>query len=89
LTRQPADKRESSAAAAKATTMAMAMATGDTARCHHGYLAATALVLATEVVAVLIADRRIAGNFDCHGDAAVQRGAHCLIEHVQGFTWSH
>jgi hypothetical protein len=33
--------------------------------------------------------RRIAGNFDCHADAAVQRGAHCLMEHVQGFTQSH
>jgi hypothetical protein len=22
-------------------------------------------------------------------DVAVQRGAHHLIEHVQGFTWSH
>ena len=33
--------------------------------------------------------RRVAGSFDCHGDAAVQRGAHCLIEHIQGFTWSH
>ncbi len=33
--------------------------------------------------------RRISGNFDCHGDAAVQRGAHRPIEHVQGFTWSH
>ena len=28
-------------------------------------------------------------RFDCHADAAVQRGAHRLIEHVQGFTWSH
>ena len=33
--------------------------------------------------------RWIAGNFDCHGDAAVQRGAHHPIEHVQGFTGSH
>jgi hypothetical protein len=32
---------------------------------------------------------RIDGNFDCHGNAAVQRGAHHLIEHVQGFTQSH
>ena len=32
---------------------------------------------------------RIAGNFDFHADAAVQRGAHCLIEHIQSFTWSH
>ena len=32
--------------------------------------------------------RRIAGNFDCHGDAAVRRGAHHPIEHVQGFTGS-
>ena len=34
--------------------------------------------------------RRIAGDFDCHADAAVRRGAHLLpIEHIQGFTWSH
>jgi streptogramin lyase len=25
---------------------------------------------------------------DCHGDAAVRRGAHHPIEHVQGFTGS-
>jgi hypothetical protein len=33
--------------------------------------------------------RRIAGNFDCHADAAVRRGAHRLIEHNQGFNLSH
>jgi hypothetical protein len=33
--------------------------------------------------------RRIAGDFDCHEDAAVRCGAHCPIEHVQGFTRSH
>jgi hypothetical protein len=33
--------------------------------------------------------RQIDGNFYCHGDAAVQRGAHIPIEHVQGFTRSH
>jgi hypothetical protein len=33
--------------------------------------------------------RRIAGNFGCHTDAAVRRGAHLLIQHVQGFTRSH
>ncbi len=33
--------------------------------------------------------RRIDGNFYCHGDAAVRRGAHHPIEHVQGFTRSH
>ena len=33
--------------------------------------------------------RRIAGNFDCHMDAVVRRGAHRPIEHVQGFTQSH
>ena len=32
--------------------------------------------------------RRIAGNFDCHTDAAVRRGAQLPIEHIQGFTWS-
>jgi len=33
--------------------------------------------------------RQIAGNFDCHADAAVRRGVHHPIEHIQGFTWSH
>jgi hypothetical protein len=33
--------------------------------------------------------RQIAGNFDCHGNAAVQCGAHRPIEHAQGFTGSH
>ena len=33
--------------------------------------------------------RRIAGNFDYHDNAAVQRGAHCPIEHIQGFTGNH
>jgi hypothetical protein len=28
-------------------------------------------------------------NFNCHGDAAVQRGAHSPIKHIQGFTRSH
>ena len=30
--------------------------------------------------------RQIAGDFDCHADAAVRCGAQ---EHIQGFTWSH
>ena len=30
--------------------------------------------------------RRIAGDFDCHTDAAVRRGAHLPIEHIQGFS---
>jgi len=30
-----------------------------------------------------------AGNFDCHGDAAVRLGAHRPMEHIQGFTQSH
>ena len=33
--------------------------------------------------------RQIAGDFDCHTDEAVQRGALRLIEHVQVFTCSH
>jgi hypothetical protein len=32
---------------------------------------------------------RIAGDFDCHADAAVRRGAHRPMEHVQGFTRHH
>ncbi len=33
--------------------------------------------------------RQIAGNFDCHADAAVHGRAHCPLEHIQGFTQSH
>ncbi len=33
--------------------------------------------------------RRIAGDFNGHGDAAVRRGAHRPMEHIQGFTRSH
>jgi len=33
--------------------------------------------------------RRIAGDFDGHGDALVQREAHLPMEHIQGFTRSH
>jgi hypothetical protein len=33
--------------------------------------------------------RRIAGDFDCHTDAAVRRGADRPLEHVHGFTRSH
>jgi hypothetical protein len=33
--------------------------------------------------------REIAGNFDHHGDALVQSGAHCLMKHIKGFTRSH
>jgi hypothetical protein len=30
--------------------------------------------------------RRIAGDFNCHADAAVQCGAHRPMEHILGFT---
>jgi hypothetical protein len=33
--------------------------------------------------------RKITGNFGCHADAAVRYGAHCLMNHIQGFTKSH
>ena len=33
--------------------------------------------------------RQIDDDFDDHADAAVRRGAHRLIEHIQGFTRSH
>jgi hypothetical protein len=33
--------------------------------------------------------RQIDDNFDDHGDAAVQCGAHHPMEHIQGFTRSH
>ena len=33
--------------------------------------------------------RWIAGNFDCHGNAALQRGVYRPVEHIQGFTGSH
>jgi hypothetical protein len=61
-TRQPASERETSVAAAKATATAMAMVTGNATRRHHGYLAATALVLTAEAVATLIVDDADGGN---------------------------
>jgi len=36
----------------------------------------------------VILRRQIAGNFNCHGDAAVRRGAHRLMKHILGFTGS-
>ena len=33
--------------------------------------------------------RQIAGNFDCHADAAVRCGVHHPMEHILGFTRSH
>jgi len=33
--------------------------------------------------------RQIDDDFDGHGDAAVQRGAHRPMEHIQGFTRRH
>jgi hypothetical protein len=33
--------------------------------------------------------RQISGYFDCHADAAVRRGSHRPMEHIQGFTQSH
>jgi hypothetical protein len=33
--------------------------------------------------------RQIAGDFDCHADAAVRCGAHRPMDHIQGFTRSH
>jgi len=33
--------------------------------------------------------RRIAGDFDCHADAAVRFGAHHPMDHIPGFTRSH
>jgi len=32
---------------------------------------------------------QIDDDFDGHGDAAVRRGAHRPMEHIQGFTRSH
>ena len=32
---------------------------------------------------------RFAGHFEDHADAPVRFGAHCPIEHNQGFTRSH
>ncbi len=32
---------------------------------------------------------RFAGNFEDHADVPLRFGAHCRIEHNQGFTWSH
>jgi hypothetical protein len=33
--------------------------------------------------------RQINGNLDCLGNASVQRGVHCLMEHIRGFSQSH
>jgi hypothetical protein len=33
--------------------------------------------------------RQITGDFDCHADAAVRRGAHRPMEHIPGFNRSH
>ncbi len=33
--------------------------------------------------------RRIAGDFDCHADAAARCGVHHPMEHIPGFTQSH
>ncbi len=33
--------------------------------------------------------RWIDGNFDCHGNAVVQRVAHRPMDHIRGFTQSH
>jgi hypothetical protein len=33
--------------------------------------------------------REIAGDFNHHGDAAIQCGAHCPMKHILGFTRSH
>ena len=32
--------------------------------------------------------RRIAGDFDCHVDAAVRHGAHLLMEHIHAYAVS-
>ena len=47
---------------AKTTATAMAMTTGSAMRRYHGYMAATALVLAAEVAVALIADDTDGGN---------------------------
>ncbi len=62
-TQQPAGKQETSVAAAKATAMAMAM--DGNRKCHallSRNLVATALVLAAEDAAALIADDADGGN---------------------------
>ena len=33
--------------------------------------------------------RQITGNFDQHADAMMRSGAHCPMEHIEGFTRSH
>jgi hypothetical protein len=33
--------------------------------------------------------RQIVGNFNCHVDVAVQRGAHHSMKHIHGFMQSH
>jgi hypothetical protein len=58
--------------------MAMVMATGNAAHCHHGYLAATALVLAAEAAAALIVDDADGGN------SGVANVAGCLLRRGAG-----
>ena len=38
---------------------------------------------------MVVGNNESTGDFDCHADAAVRRGAHRPMEHVQGFTGSH
>jgi hypothetical protein len=54
------------------------MATGNAAHCHHGYLAATALVLAAEAAAALIVDDADGGN------SGVANVAGCLLRRGAG-----
>ena len=73
-------RTETSAAAAKATATAMAMVMGNAVRCHHGYLAATALVLAAEAAAALIVDDADGGNrgVDIVGRASLAAGGRLI-----------
>ena len=78
-TRQPAGERETSAVAT-----GMAMATENATHRHHGYLAATALVLAAEAAAVLIVDDANGGNSRVAivGRASLTAGGGLIIKSI-------
>jgi hypothetical protein len=55
-------------------------------RPYHGLLAT---IYQTKEAAMTNKCTSVAGNFGGNADAAVQCRAHCLMNHIQGFTRSH
>ena len=64
--------------------MVMAMVTGNARRCHHRYLAATALVLTAEAAAALIADDADGSNSGVAivGRASLTAGGGLIINSI-------